>query len=321
MFRFAIMGAGHIANKFCDAVSRIDVAEVVAVASKSLDRAKDFAERNGIDSYFDSYSGMLEVVKPDCVYVAATSNAHYELSKLCIEAGVPVLCEKAMFLNSKDAKEVFSIAENKKVFAMEAMWSRFLPAIVTAREWIRDGRIGEPTYANAAIGFKAEENPENRYYSKALGGGAAFDLTVYDYEILTFLIDRPAEVISANAVKTDDGVDLSDHVLLKFQKEGCWDCLAVCESTFLAKLDEKIVVYGSDGKIEIPRPHFASDCYLYNAQREQIDHFHDDVTENGFVYEAEEVIRCIRAGKTESERVPHELTIRCAEMFDKPLSE
>ncbi len=318
MFRFAIMGAGHIANKFCDAVRRIDDAEVVAVASKS-GRAKDFAERNGIPTFFDNYSEMLDKAKPDCVYVAATSNAHYELSKLCIEAGVPVLCEKAMFLNSKDAREVFALSEQKGVFAMEAMWSRFLPAVVKARKWIHSGRIGEPIYATAAIGFKAEENPDNRYYCKALGGGAAYDLTVYDYEILTFLIDRPAEVVSAHAVKTADGVDLTDHILLKFPKDGFRDCLAVCESTLLAKLDEKIVIYGSEGKLELPRPHFATDCYLYNGGFELIDSFKDTETENGFVYETMEAIRCIKAGKVESETVPHRLTIACAEMFDKLL--
>ncbi|MCD7805186.1 MAG: Gfo/Idh/MocA family oxidoreductase [Oscillospiraceae bacterium] len=318
MFRFAIMGAGHIANKFCDCVRRIDDAEVVAVASKS-GRAKDFAERNNIPEYFDSYSEMLDAVKPDCVYVAATSNAHYELSKLCVEAGVPVLCEKAMFLNSTDAKEVFSLAEEKGVFAMEAMWSRFLPAVVKAREWIRSGRIGEPIYATSAIGFKAEENPNNRYYCKALGGGAAFDLTVYDYEILTFLIDRPAEVISAHAVKTSGGVDLTDHILLNFPKDGSRDCLAVCESTLLAKLDEKIVIYGSEGKLELPRPHFATDCYLYDANFELIDSFKDTETENGFVYEAMEAMNCIKSGKIQSETVPHKLTISCAEIFDKLL--
>ncbi len=316
MFRFAIMGAGHIANKFCDAVRRIDDAEVVAVASKS-GRAKEFAERNDIPEYFNDYSGMLEAVKPDCVYVAATSNAHYELSKLCIEAGVPVLCEKAMFLNSTDAREVFTLSESKGVFAMEAMWSRFLPAIVKAREWVHSGRIGEPVYATAAIGFKAEENPDNRYYSKALGGGAAYDLTVYDYEILTFLIDRPAEVVSAHAVKTEDGVDLTDHILLKFPKEGGRDCLAVCECTLLAMLDEKRVIYGSDGKLEIPRPHFATDCYLYDAGFNLVDSFKDNVTENGFVYEAMEAIRCIKAGNVESETVPHRVTIACSEMFDE----
>lgn len=319
MFRFAIMGAGHIANKFCDAVRRIDGAEVVAVASKT-GRAKEFAEKNGIPEYFGDYSEMLEKVKPDCVYVAATSNAHYELSKLCIEAGVPVLCEKAMFLNSADAREVFALAEEKGVFAMEAMWSRFLPAVVKAREWIHSGRIGEPIYATSAIGFKAEENPNNRYYSKALGGGAAFDLTVYDYEILTFLIDRPASVVSAHAVKTSDGVDLTDHILLNFKKDGCRDCLAVCESTLLAKLDEKIVIFGSEGKLELPRPHFATDCYLYNANFELIDSFKDAVTENGFVYETEEVIRCVKAGKTQSETIPHWLTIDCAGMFDELLA-
>ena len=100
-FRFAILGAGHIARQFCDAVSRIDGCEVCAVASKSLARAENFAKENGVESYYDDYEMLLEKERPDCAYIAVTTNDHYRLSVLCVNHSVPVLCEKAMFQNSE----------------------------------------------------------------------------------------------------------------------------------------------------------------------------------------------------------------------------
>ena len=316
-FRFAVMGAGKIANKFCDAVKRLPEARVAAVASKSMERAKAFAEKNGIEKAYDSYEKMLEEEKPDCVYVAATSDAHYALSKLCVEHGIAVLCEKAMFLNSAEAKEVFGLAKEKQVFVMEAMWSRFLPAVRKAKEWIESGCIGTPVCGQIRIGFHAEENPENRYFNPALGGGAAFDLTVYCYEIMTFLINRPVTVEEATAVLGETGVDVTDHVLLRFAgKPEEPDMLAFLESKFLSNLEDRLEICGTKGKIVLPRPHFASEAQRYGQTGECEEVFRDTVTENGFVYEAEEAMRCVRAGKAESETVPHALTIACAKLFD-----
>ena len=90
MFRFAIMGAGNIANRFCEAVKLLDGCCVAAVASKSAVRAKNFAERNGIEKCYSSYQDMLMEERPDCVYIATTTDAHYALSRLCLEHGVPV---------------------------------------------------------------------------------------------------------------------------------------------------------------------------------------------------------------------------------------
>lgn len=329
-FRFAIMGAGNIANKFCDAVKLLENCEVAAIASKSMERARAFADKNGIKSAYDSYEKMLVEEKPDCVYIAVTSNAHYELSMLCLKYSVPVLCEKAMFLNAEQAKEVFALARRKNVFVMEAMWSRFLPAVKKAKEWVESGRIGEPVYGRIAIGFHAAEDPENRYFSPNLGGGAAYDLTVYCYEIMTWLIDWDVEVVNAAAVIGETGVDVTDHVVLRFTKSlkgeksheatvtPCpYEMLASCESTFLADLGEELTLYGRDGKLVIPKPHFASEAFLYNKEGQCAEHYRDEITKNGFVYEAAEAADCIRNGRIESQTVPHSLTLACAELFDR----
>ena len=212
----AIMGAGNIANKFCDAVKRMEDCEVAAVASKSMDRAENFAEKNGIKAAYDSYEKMLAEEKPDCVYIAVTQDAHFALCMLCLDYKTPVLCEKAMFLNSAQAEEVFTRAEKEKVFVMEAMWSRFLPAVKMAKQWMEEGKIGTPSFIDTAIGFLAPVDKDNRYYSPKLGGGAAYDITVYAYELTTFMIERPAEDVQVSAVWSDTGVDISDQVTIRY---------------------------------------------------------------------------------------------------------
>lgn len=152
-FRFAILGAAKIGANFCDAARRAEGVTVAAVASKSMERARAFAEANGVEHYYADYAEMLDREKPDCAYVDVTPHDHFRLSMLCLEKGVPVLCEKAMFLNSADAERFFAAAREKKLFAMEALWSRFQPALNRAKEWLEAGRIGETVLAESALGF------------------------------------------------------------------------------------------------------------------------------------------------------------------------
>lgn len=317
-FRFAVMGAGGIANKFCEAVQLLENCTVCAIASKSMERAAAFAQKHNIPAKYDSYEQMLIQEKPDCVYIATTTDAHYPLSLLCVQHGIPVLCEKAMFENSAQAEEVFGLAREKGVFVMEAMWSRFLPPNLKAKQWIAEGRIGDPVIGNASIGFRAPEELPNRYFTPELGGGAAYDITVYCYEIMTWLIDRPVIVEHAAAVYADTGADASDHVMLRFPgADGKPDMLTICMTTFLARMEEKIEIFGSKGKLVIPTPHYTSECFLYDENGNCVEHFVDEETQNGFTYEIREVMDCILAGKVESSVVPHSLTLDCARVFDR----
>ena len=289
-FRFAIMGAGNIAHQFCDAVTLVEDCEVSAIASKDLGRAQKFAEECSVAHAYDNYEQMLIEEKPDCVYIAVTPNDHFRLTMLCLEHHVPVLCEKAMFTNSAEAKAVFEKAEKDQTFVMEAMWSRFLPAVNQAKKWAAEGKIGRLEALQGRIGFLAPEGADNRYHSPLLCGGAATDITVYAYEIATWLVNEPVRKTYAAANLDQTGVDLTDQVT---------------------------VIYGREGRIELPDPHYASKCFLYGADGMLKEEFTDTTTQKGFTYEIEETIRCVRAKKTESPVVPHATTIACAELFDQ----
>ena len=311
-FRFVILGAGNIAGKFCEAVSLIEDAAVVAVASKSLTKAMNFAEKNGVVKADGDYEEMLQMEKPDGAYIAVTPNDHHRLSMLCLKYGVPVLCEKAMFRNSREAREVFSLSERKGIFVMEALWSRFLPAVREAEEWLATGRIGKAKLAHCTIGFRADQDPEKRYYSPKLGGGASKDITVYAYEITTYLIRQKLKNRTVSAIWSESGVDESSIVTLEFE-----ETLASLMTTFAADTDERLVIYGERGRIELPYPHYASEAFLYGEKGELLEHFRDEVTKNGFTYEIEEMIRCVEIGLCESPVVPHSATLSCAELFDE----
>lgn len=310
-FRFVILGAGGIGNKFCKAVSLLEQCEVSAVASKSAERAKSFAEKNGVPAYYDSYEEALDREKPDCAYIAVTPNDHYRLTMLCIERGIPVLCEKAMFRNSSEAEAAFDAAGRSNVFVMEALWSRFLPAVRKARQWVAEGRIGLPEIAQCSIGFAAPEGRENRYFNPDLGGGAAKDITVYGYALTTYILNQKVKRMAVSATWGDTGVDINNHISMDFTHT-----LADIAASFVTRMEERMVIYGK-GKIVLPHPHFASECFLYDEKGELEEHFRDEETENGFTYEIQEVIRCIREGKQESAVMPWRDTLDCARLFDK----
>lgn len=309
-FRFAVMGAGNIGRKFCEA-ARMAGYEAAAVASRSVERAEKWAAENKVKSAYGDYERMLEKEKPDCVYIATTPDSHYELAMLCLDHGVPVLCEKAAFLNSAQAREVFSRSEKEGIFVMEALWSRFLPAVKQAGEWIAQGYVGKPSFAQIDIGFLAPPEAGNRYRNPKLGGGAAFDITVYAYEIARFLLGRE-ESLAASAVWGPTGVDVTDHVVLHFP-EMC----ASLTTSFDAALEEKAVIYGNRGRIVLPHPHYASEAFFYPQDGGAMISFRDTETKNGFLYEIQETVSCIREGRTESRVVPHSLTLSCAELFDR----
>lgn len=310
-FRFAVMGSGNIAKQFCDTVRSMDGCEVAAVSSKSMEKARRLADGQGIEAAYDNYEKMLIEQKPDCVYIAVTPNAHYDLSMLCLDYKVPVLCEKAMFLNSAQAEAVFARARAEKVFVMEAMWSRFLPNIKKAKKWIEEGRIGKVTFAEASIGFSAPQDINTRYFNPELGGGAAYDLTVYAYEITTYVLEGIIEKTQAQAVWGATGVDYTDHIVLTYK-----DKIASLHASIVSLLDDKLIICGEKGRIEIPHPHYGKEAFLYEAGRTEPVVFQDKETVYGFSYEIQEVMDCISRGEIESQVIPHKDTIACARAFD-----
>lgn len=312
MFHFGIMGAGKIADKFCQAFDFVSGADVSAVASKSMQRAEELAQKHGISKAYDSYEKMLSEAKPDAVYIATTPNFHLELIMLCIKYNTPVLCEKAMFTCKKDAVTAFEAARAQRVFLMEATWTLFLPNMRNMKKWITDGRIGTPVLAEASVGWIWESNQVERFGKSLPGNGAMGNVGIYGYELLHYLLGGKPDEMHAYARFADDGItDISEAVSARFG-----DCLAQIQSTNMSRMDEHISIHGDKGRIYAPHAHWGNESYLYVWDKEEPEVFIDKKTINGFEYEIEEVVRCVKAGKLESDVVPHSLTLACCDMFD-----
>lgn len=314
-FRFGIMGAGNIAERFCDAVRKQGEAVVAAVASRSMERAIAFADKQGIPRAYDSYEQMLREEQLDGVYVAVTTNAHYQLTMLCLDYHVPVLCEKAMCLNSRDAEEIFARSEKSGVFVMEGMWSRFLPKMNQVRKWLSEGAIGKVTLVTCGIGFNAPKDMENRYYNPRLGGGAIYDILVYCYDIATYFFDQPPIRRLCTSDWSLSGVDRTDVVVLRYP-----DCLVQLTATFEGDIQEEMVFYGERGRIVLPHPHYAPECWLYVEGQDPVC-YAEDKEDNGFVYEISEMIRCVRQGNVESSIAPHRMTVEASRLYDEILAQ
>jgi len=310
--RFGIMGAGVIANKFCDAVNRVDGVEVVAVASKTEEKAKAFAERNGIPSYYGNYDEMLARNDIDAVYIATTHNFHVENAMQAMKAGKHVLSEKPFALNPEDAERAFEYAESHKLFLMEAMWSRFLPHINKVKQWIADGEIGTVEMATSIIGWEAAYDEKSRLFDPDLAGGSLYDVGVYPLDILQYIIPEKLIEINSTVSLAPTGVDKVAHVTMKFE-----NCIASVFSTLTVQSSEPTVIYGTKGRIEMFTANVGNSATLYRNGKPE-EKFCQPF-ENGFTFEVAETARCIREGLLESPVVPHSLTVATAEIFTKTL--
>lgn len=313
MLHFGIIGAGNIAHKFIEAVRMTTEADVTAVASKSMERAKAWAKKESLSLYYDSYEKLLADPDIDVVYIATLSNAHYDNIKACLLAGKHVICEKPMTQTGAQAREVIDLAREKHLFLMEGMWSRFLPKSTHVRQWIQDGRIGELHLMQANIGWKADKEYSRRLFYPELGGGSLYDIGIYPLELLPYYADQ--KILSMQFLKKDYPTGVDDMVSLNLQLE---HCIANIQCSFTTKMPEDAYLYGSDGYIHIPKIHFGNRARLYDLNDRLVEDFHEG-EENGFYYEVKEVISCIQKGQTESAVCPLEMTLENARLFDQVL--
>lgn len=313
MYHFGIIGAGNIAHKFIEAVRMTKNADVTAVASKSLERARDWAEKEGLSRYYDSYETLLADPDIDIIYIATLSNAHYDNIKACLEAGKHVICEKPMTQTASQAQEVITLAREKQLFLMEGMWSRFLPKSLRVRRWIQEGRIGELHLMQANIGWKADKTYNKRLFYPELGGGSLYDIGIYPMELLPYYADQ--KITKMQFLKKDYSTGVDDIVSLNLQLERC---IANIQCSFTTKMPEDAYLYGSDGYIHIPKIHFGNRARLYDLEDRLVEDFHEGL-DNGFYYEVCEVISCIEKGQTESSICPLNMTYDNAKLFDHVL--
>jgi len=298
--KWGILAPGGIANKFADAVRDFTAGTVVAVGSRDAGRAADFAEGHGIPRSYGSYADLVADDDVEAVYVASPHSGHREHALLAINAGKHVLIEKALARNSSEVEDIFAAAQQKRVFAMEAMWSRHLPHMAEVRRRVADGAIGEIVTLAADHGQALDLPNDHRLKSPELAGGALLDLGVYPIAFAVDLLGPPVEVKALGRL-TDTGVD--GHVSLVLDYGG--KALAVLDTTLWTKTPTTAVVSGTEGSIEIDGDFYAPNVVrLRKAGRGRtvVEEWGGPI-DNGFQFEAAELARCVADGKQESERM------------------
>ena len=294
MIRWGILGLGRIAHKFAQDLVTLPNARLVAVASTDQARANEFAAQYGAAHAFSRYEDLL-TADLDVVYVATPHVNHRENTLMLLRGGKGVLCEKPFGMDAGQVREMVDTARASGVFLMEALWSRFMPALQQAHRWVTDGTIGEVVNLKADFGFAANFDPAGRLFNKALGGGALLDIGIYPLFLSYLMLGKPAG-IKASATFGQTGVDEQNGMVLTYDS----GAIATLDSTLLAKTDCLGIIYGTKGTVRIhSRFHEAKTVTLELPDQDPKIVSFDRAT-NGYTYEAEHVNDCLTAGRTES---------------------
>ncbi len=244
VLRWGVLAPGEIANDFVTTLHANTDQRVVAVGSRSADRASAFAVTHGIPRS-GSYRAVVEDPDVDVVYIASPHSEHRTLALLAIAAGKHVLVEKPIALTAEEAVEIAAAARGAGVFAMEALWSRYLPQADVIAQLLEQRAIGDVTLVTAVLGWRWPYDPASRGYDPALGGGAMLDAGVYSLWFSQFVLGEPARIqASGNLAPT--GVD-SDTVVAIESASGA---LAAVTTSIVADTPVLAAVYGTEGSIQ-----------------------------------------------------------------------
>jgi predicted dehydrogenase len=312
--RWGILATGRIAQNFTEDLALVPDARAVAVASRSSEPAKRFAQAYGIDRAHASWQALADDPDVDVVYVGTPHNAHYAATKLLLAAGKPVLCEKPFTITATAARDLVDTARRNRVFLAEAMWMRANPAVRRAVELVGDGAIGDVKAVHAEFCIQAPADPSHRLRNPDLGGGALLDLGVYPVSLAQLILGTPTSIF-ATAKLTDLGVDETTGLLLGYAS-GAHAALS-CSIAGSGPVNSTII--GETGHIEIP-PQFHHPQTLAirpSSGDAVVERYPFDG--NGLRFQAIEVGRCIREGLLESPMLPHAGTLSVMDTMEAAL--
>lgn len=311
-FRWGLIAPGRIAHRFAQALEAVDGAVLQAVASRSPERGRAFGERYGVPTVHNSNEALANDPQIDAVYIASPHRYHHDQTRLCLEAGKPVLCEKPFTVNAAEADDLIRLAAGKGLFLMEALWSRYLPVWRRVREWLDGGAIGDLHLVTSAFCFRPERDPSDRKFAHDLAGGALLDLGVYNVSLSQWVTGRFPTSLLASGYIGDTGVDELTAATMTYTP----DLVSQFTCGLLVDAVNDLTVYGTRGHICVHANFWESTrATLVTGKRETVADL--PFRMNGFEYQIEEAIRCIRAGMQESLDMPLAATLSNLKTMDQ----
>jgi predicted dehydrogenase len=302
--RWGIIGAGSISSTFATALNATNGAELVAVASRDLLRARNFAKEFHIPTAYSSYEEIVTDDNVEVIYIGTPHSEHIKNVELCIKSKKHVLCEKAFTLNEKDTTYLINLAKEYNVFLMEAMWTKLLPTTIMVKDWINSGRIGTLKYLSIRFGFFNERNVENRFFNLDLGGGALLDVGIYPVTYAVHMMEQLPKSIQSSALIGFTGVDEVNSILLQFEN----GAIADLSSSINVEVGKDALLVGEKGKIIVENFWKAERAELFDNEGNLLEVCDEPFQVNGYEYEVMEVNQCIREAKIQSDIVPLQAT-------------
>ena len=310
--RWGIIGPGFIARRFANCMTYAPGEEIYAVASRSQEKADAFGAEYGATKCYGSYEELANDPDVDVAYIATPHNYHLSHTLLCLNAGKHVLCEKPFAVNAKEAKAMIDCAREKKLFLMDAFWTRYFPVMAKLRELLADNAIGDVMLVQADFGGRGPVVPEKRHFNADLAGGALLDVGSYCLQLASMVYGKkPTDIVSQYTIGST-GVDELSVVVCKYSDYE----MATLTSAIRLGTPHEARVMGSEGYIAIPDFWHPSELTLARPGQER-ETFRFPYDGEGFQYEAMEVGQCIRAGMTESPIYPLDETLAIMETLDR----
>lgn len=309
-YRIGIMGTGKIAGVMADTVKKMKNVKLYAVASRQQVKADAFASKYDCKKAYGSYEELVTDKKVDLIYIATPHSEHYANTKLCIQNRKPVLCEKAFTANEAQAQELIQLAQDKKVFLAEAIWTRYLPVLSTIRQVIESGVIGEVKMLTANLGYVIDSVP--RLQDPALAGGALLDVGVYPLNFALMIFGSDIKKIDGTCTYTETGVDEQNSFTLEYHDGK----VAVLNSSMVSLSDRRGTIYGTKGFVVVENINNFESIAVYDESYKKVAFYKRPKQISGYEYEVEAAIKAINDGKIECSQMPHSETLRVMKLMD-----
>ncbi|MCF7561846.1 Gfo/Idh/MocA family oxidoreductase [Sabulilitoribacter multivorans] len=309
--RWGIIGLGNIANKFAKDLSGVEGAELYAVASRSQNKADEFAQKYNATKAYDSYESLASDSNVDAVYIATPHVLHKENTLLCLNHGKAVLCEKPFAMDAQEVNDMIALAKDKKLLLMEALWTRFLPHYQYALNLIKNKTYGNVLKLEASFGFYREFNDASRLFKKELGGGSLLDIGIYPIFAALSSLGMPNE-IDANSTFFENGADSSCDITFFYDN----DVKAYLKSSLLEELATEAIFTCEKGIIKINRQFHAPSTVsiIINGNEEDVVEF--GYNTNGYNFEINHFNQLIKQGKIESDLMSFDFSNKLIKLLD-----
>ena len=308
--KIGILGAGKISRSVVPAMIALEEIECWAVASRSLEKAREFAEQYGFRKAYGSYEEMLRDPEVELVYVATPHSHHFEHMMLCLEHGKGVLCEKAFTMNADQARKIKEYAAERGLFAAEAIWPRYMPSRKIIDDVIASGVIGKVNTLTANLSYVIHEVP--RIYRPDLAGGALLDIGVYGINFALMHFGTDIERVESSVQMTSTGVDAMETITI-FYKDGR---MAVLTHSIYARSDRKGIIHGDKGYMVVENINNPQSVSVFDLEDKLIAYYDVPRQINGYEYQFAECAKALAEGRTESWSMPLADSVYMMEFMD-----